>query len=243
VTVPGILLWGTLPYITLVLLVGGTVWRHRYDKFGWTTRSSQLYESRLLRIASPLFHFGIIGVFLGHVVGLLIPESWTGKIGVSEHTYHVLALGLGIPAGAATLVGIALLVWRRRTSGPVFRATTVNDKVMYVFLVVAIALGLTATLANAAGSGYDYRQSVSLWFRGIFALHPDVTAMQGAPLAFRVHAVAGMLLIAVFPFTRLVHAFSAPVQYVFRPYLVYRSRDPRRLAARPTRRGWEAPHV
>jgi len=68
-----VLLWGVLPYVVLVLLVGGTVWRYRYDKFGWTTRSSQLYESRLLRIGSPLFHFGILLVLVGHIGGLVIP--------------------------------------------------------------------------------------------------------------------------------------------------------------------------
>ena len=68
-------LWGVLPYIAIVLLVGGTIWRYRYDRFGWTTRSSQLYESRLLRIGSPLFHFGLIFVVVGHIGGLVVPES------------------------------------------------------------------------------------------------------------------------------------------------------------------------
>ncbi|NED67018.1 respiratory nitrate reductase subunit gamma, partial [Streptomyces sp. SID10244] len=61
--------WGVLPYVTLLLLIGGTIWRYRYDKFGWTTRSSELYESRLLRIGSPLFHFGILVVIIGHAMG------------------------------------------------------------------------------------------------------------------------------------------------------------------------------
>ena len=69
--------WNTVPYVTLAIVVVGTWWRYRYDKFGWTTRSSQLYESRLLRIGSPMFHFGILVVVAGHVIGLLIPESWT----------------------------------------------------------------------------------------------------------------------------------------------------------------------
>ena len=55
-----LLLWGILPYVMVAVLVGGLIWRYRYDQFGWTTRSSQLYESRLLRIGSPLFHFGIL---------------------------------------------------------------------------------------------------------------------------------------------------------------------------------------
>ena len=70
-----ILLWGVLPYVALVILIGGTIWRYRTDQFGWTTRSSQVYESKLLRIASPLFHYGLAAVFLGHVGGLLVPKA------------------------------------------------------------------------------------------------------------------------------------------------------------------------
>ena len=67
--------WDVAPYVVLAIVAVGTWWRYRYDKFGWTTRSSQLYESRLLRIGSPMFHFGILVVIFGHVIGLVIPES------------------------------------------------------------------------------------------------------------------------------------------------------------------------
>ena len=77
-------LWVIVPYLCLATFVVGHFWRYRYDKFGWTTRSSQLYESRLLRWGSPLFHFGILAVFFGHVMGLGIPESWTSAVGISE---------------------------------------------------------------------------------------------------------------------------------------------------------------
>ena len=72
----GEIFWDVVPYVTLAIVVVGTWWRHRYDKFGWTTRSSQLYESRLLRTGSPMFHFGILVVVFGHFVGLVIPQSW-----------------------------------------------------------------------------------------------------------------------------------------------------------------------
>src|SRR5215470_15496014 len=101
-----VLLWGILPYVTILILVGGLIWRYRYDQFGWTTRSSELYESRLLRIGSPLFHFGILVVVIGHIIGLVIPQSWTDKAGLSEHAYHVQAVTLGGIAGFATLVGL-----------------------------------------------------------------------------------------------------------------------------------------
>ena len=85
-----VLLWVVVPYACLLTFVLGHVWRYRYDKFGWTTRSSQLYESRLLRLGSPLFHFGILFVLMGHVMGLGIPNTWTRAVGISDDAYHVL---------------------------------------------------------------------------------------------------------------------------------------------------------
>lgn len=229
-------LWGVLPYLMVVVLVAGSIWRYRYDKFGWTTRSSQLYESRLLRIGSPLFHFGILVVIIGHIGGLVIPESWTEAVGVSEGVYHVNALLFGGLAGACTLAGIAILIYRRRRTGPVFMATTRNDKAMYVVLVGAIALGLWTTLVSvgAGHEAHNYRESVSPWFRSLFVLQPDLDSMAAAPVQFHLHTLVGMLLFAIWPFTRLVHAFTAPVHYLFRPYIVYRSRD-----AGPRRQGWD----
>jgi nitrate reductase gamma subunit len=234
-----VLLWGVLPYVVIAVLVGGTIWRYRYDKFGWTTRSSELYESRLLRIGSPLFHFGLLVVIVGHVIGLLIPKSWTDAMGLSQEAYHIQALALGAIAGFCTLVGVAILIYRRRTTGPVFMATTKNDKLMYVVLVAAIVVGLATTLLGVAGGEeHNYRLSVAPWFRSLFVLQPDVEAMSHAGLAFQLHALIGMLLFALWPFTRLVHAFTAPVGYLFRPYVLYRSRTDT-LASRQPRRGWE----
>jgi nitrate reductase gamma subunit len=236
-----VMLWGVLPYVTVAVLLVGLWWRYRYDKFGWTTRSSQLYESRLLRIGSPLFHFGILVVLVGHVIGLVVPKSWTEAVGVSQHLYHVNAVVLGGIAGATTLTGVAILVYRRRTTGPVFMATTVNDKAMYLVLVLAILTGLavTALSAGIVGEEHDYRETVGPWFRSVFRLQPDVELMAAAPLGFHVHTLIGMVLFVVWPFTRLVHAFSAPVGYLFRPYVVYRSREPGAPGARAPRRGWD----
>ncbi len=238
-------LWVIYPYVCLAIFVVGHVWRYRYDKFGWTTRSSQLYESRLLRIGSPLFHFGILGVAVGHFMGLVVPQDWTDGAGISHELYHFVALAGGIPAGVATLAGLAILVYRRRTVGPVFRATTVNDKAMYAVLAVVILLGIWNTIAGSLlnlGGEYNYRDGVSPWFRQIFWLQPDASLMQGAPLGFQLHALAAFLLFAMWPFTRLVHVFSAPLGYLTRPYIVYRSRDARpgtATGSRAQKRGWE----
>lgn len=235
--------WGVLPYVVALTLVGGLVWRYRYDQFGWTTRSSQLYESRILRVASPLFHFALLAVFLGHVVGLLVPKALTDWLGLDQHTYHLGALWGGGLAGVALVVGLALLIYRRRTQSAVFRATTWNDKIMYLVLALAVGLGMVATLTGdttPTGEEHNYRETVSVWFRSLFVFQPDVEAMAAATWQFKAHVVIGLLLIAMIPFTRLVHAFSAPVHYLFRPYVVYRSRDvTTRHSATVTGRGWD----
>jgi nitrate reductase gamma subunit len=232
------LLWVIIPYVSLAGFVGGLFWRRRYGKKGWTTRSSQLYEGAVLRWASPLFHFGVITVLLGHFGGLLIPASWTHAVGISEDLYHLSAAFLGTAAGICTALGLGLLLGRRLLVRPVLAATTGNDKATYAMLAAVILTGLTGTLAaDVAGDGYDYRQTISPWFRSLLYLHPDPNLMASVPLLLALHVLASFALFAIWPFTRLVHAFSAPVGYLTRPYIVYRSRDAQ--ASRPdSYRGW-----
>ncbi len=235
-------LWVIFPYLCLAVFVVGHAWRYKYDKFGWTTRSSQLYENRLLRWGSPLFHFGLLGVVGGHIIGLIVPKNWTTAVGVSEGTYHFLAVSLGGIAGVATVVGLVILVYRRRTVGPVFTATTRMDKLMYALLAAVILLGMWNTVASSIFGHYDYREGVSPWFRSIFIFQPKAGLISAAPLGFRLHALVAFTLFALWPFTRLVHVFSAPVGYLTRPYIVYRSRDEDAMAGtgnRSPRRGWE----
>ncbi len=234
-----VVLWIIIPYLALATFVLGHVWRYRYDKFGWTTRSSQLYESRLLRLGSPLFHFGILLVIGGHVFGILIPEGATRAVGISEHAYHLIAVALGTVSGLMTVAGLVILIYRRRVTGPVFSATTRNDKGMYVLLAATLLAGLSTTvLGNLLGHPYDYRLSVAPYFRSIFYFHPDAGLIEAAPVGFQVHVMLAWALFAAWPFTRLVHVFSAPVGYLTRPYIVYRSRGEGGMG-RPARRGWE----
>lgn len=238
-TTVDMLAWVALPYVAIAVFVVGHLWRYRYDKFGWTTRSSQIYENRLLRAGSPMFHVGILMVIGGHVVGLLVPRTWLEAVGVTEHVYHLGATWLGTIAAALTLAGLAILVYRRRTVGPVFLATTVMDKVMYVVLGATLAFGTTATvLFQLLGDAYDYRGSISPWIRSILSFQPEASLMAGVPFWFQLHVVTAMALFALWPFTRLVHVFSAPLGYLTRPYIVYRSRDSHQ-GSRSQRRGWE----
>jgi nitrate reductase gamma subunit len=233
-------LWIIAPYVAFTSFVLGHVWRYRTDQFGWTTRSSQIYESRLLRMGSPLFHFGLLGVFGGHVVGLLIPEPWTSAVGISEWVYHLMAVTMGSLSGSAVVVGLATLLYRRITVVAVRTATTRTDTLMYLLLVGALVTGMLNTVTNVFAA-YNYRDTVSPWFRSLLSLHPAPELMANTPWTFQAHAVIVLALLAVWPYTRLVHMFSAPVGYLLRPYVVYRSRDPQKSTANRYAKAWVSP--
>jgi nitrate reductase gamma subunit len=185
-----LLVWVALPYAAIAIFIGGHIWRYRTDQYGWTTRSTQMLESRRLRWGSVLFHYGALAAIGGHVLGILIPSSWTEAFGISEHEYHLLAAAARTVAGVICAAGLAILVWRRMTVARVRVTTTRMDIVTYVLLAIVIGLGLVETIGrNTFGGGYDYRETVAVW-----------------------------------PFTRLVHAWSIPLQYIGRPYILYRRR-------------------
>ena len=146
-----------------------------------------------------------------------------------------------------TFVGLVMLIYRRRTVRPVFKATTPMDKVMYLFLAGVILLGCWNTVASVIfDSHFNYRESVSPWFRQVFWFQPDASLMTGAPLGFQAHALLAFALFALWPFTRLVHVFSAPIGYLTRPYIVYRSRGSKVQDGLGNRSGsptWERPSL
>ncbi|MFP7664899.1 MAG: respiratory nitrate reductase subunit gamma [Corynebacterium pyruviciproducens] len=231
--------WTVLPWISAVVFVVGLIWRWRYDQYGWTTKSSQVYESRMLRWSSPLFHYGMLGVIVGHIAGLCVPKAWTEAAGIPEHLYHLMAVVLGSIFGAAAIVGLFGLLYRRFVVKSVRFSTTPNDIVMYVLLSAAMLLGGWATLSTQilqGSHGYDYRETISPWIRGVFSFNPQPELMANVPLEFKLHILAGLILLLVWPFTKLVHVVSAPVGYMTRPYIVYRSREA--TTSDHARRGW-----
>ena len=221
------LFFGVWPYVALAIMIVGHIWRYKTDQYGWTTRTSQLSEKDILLWASPVFHIGVLMVVGGHILGLCIPKSLTTRLGVPEGVYHTLAAAMGLVAGLVLLVGLSGLLARRFFLKSRARLVTrPGDVVMYVLLAVQMVLGLWQTLgytAMALKPGFDYRESVSVWFRSIFTLNPDVALMGSAPLVFQLHAVAAFAFLAVWPFSRLVHLWSAPVAYLARPPIVYRN--------------------
>ena len=221
-----ILLWVIVPYVAATTFVVGHWWRYRRDQFGWTSRSTQLLDRRVLGWASPLFHYGALAAVAGHVLGLCIPQSATGAVGITEHTYRWISAVAGGLAGAAALIGFLGLVYRRASSDRVRRSTTRVDILAYALLTMLIVLGCYMTFVEnlASGTPHNYRETIGVWWRSLFYLDPNVAAATGAPVVYQLHAIIAWAFWAAFPFTRLVHAWSIPFQYIGRPYILYRRR-------------------
>jgi respiratory nitrate reductase gamma subunit len=221
-----ILLWIIFPYVAITTFLVGHWWRYRTDQFGWTSASTQLLERRILGWASPAFHYGALMAVGGHIIGLMVPKSLTEAIGMSENTYRWFSAIAGAVAGAVVLVGFIGLVYRRATNPRVRRATTRTDMLVYFLLTVLIGLGCWMTFGHnlLTSSPYDYRDSVSEWWRSLFYLQPKVEAVQDANIVYQIHAVIAWAFWALFPFSRLVHAWSIPLQYLGRPWILYRRR-------------------
>lgn len=219
-------LWVIFPYICMVVFIVGHIFRYRYDQFGWTAKSSEFIEKKQLMIGSLLFHLGIIPVFIGHVSGLGIPKTWTRALGISDEMYHMGAVWGGGFFGIVTLVGMFLLTYRRFSIKAVRELSSMSDLIVNSLLLFIIFIGVySALVTNNVVADFDYRDSLSVWFRSLFTLQPEASLMNVVPLAFKLHVLSGFLIFAIWPFTRLVHAWSVPVNYVGRSYILYRRHE------------------
>jgi nitrate reductase gamma subunit len=222
-----------LPYVAMTIFVAGLIWRRRTDSYGWNARSTQLLESRVQRYASVIFHFGVLAAIGGHVLGILIPKSWTDWVGLNEEAYHVIAVIGGVSAGTAVVVGFAMLVYRRLKFPRVKATTSRMDVAVFAVLAFGIITGMLATLTNV-GDAVHYRETVAPYFRQLFIFDPDPSLMTGGgvTLIFQIHVVGVWFLYMLWPFSRLVHAFSVPVGYFKRSPIVYRPRTARSISSR-----------
>jgi nitrate reductase gamma subunit len=216
-------LWVIFPYLCVAVFVVGHIWRYRIDQFGWTAKSSEFIEKKQLMIGSILFHFSVIPVFFGHLVGLLIPARWLEAIGVTEDLYHIGAVYIGGFFGVVMLLGMIILTFRRITKTSVRRLSSASDITVNFLLLFITFIGVYATLVtNAVVTDFDYRASISVWLRGLLIFSPDANLMTDVPLTFKIHVLTGFLIFALWPATRLVHAWSLPFNYLGRSYVVYR---------------------
>jgi nitrate reductase gamma subunit len=221
-----LLLYAVLPYAAIATFLVGHWWRYRRDQYRWGARSTQLLESRWLMYGSTVFHFGALAAIGGHVLGILIPISWTREVGLSDEAYHVVSAVGGIAAGAAVILGFTVLVARRIRFRRVRATTTRMDLTVFALLAIVIVTGMLCTVTSNLGEEIHYRETVAPYFRSLFALDPRPELMTGGEVTFvfQIHVIGAWFLYALWPFSRLVHAWSIPVDWFRRSPIPYRGR-------------------
>ncbi|MCH1624319.1 respiratory nitrate reductase subunit gamma [Fredinandcohnia quinoae] len=218
--------WTIFPYICGMILIIATFYRFTFRGKSWTAPSTEIFEKKWLRIASVVFHYGIIFAFIGHVMGVLIPMEFYESIGINEHMYHIGAIAGGGIAGLMVVFGLALMLIRKWSFPKVRVHTSFGDYFAIILLLIIAGLGTYMTLIyNTTVVSYEYRLTIGPWFRSLFTFHPKSELMLGVPTLFKVHIVLSFLLFASIPFTKLVHMFSFPARYPTRAPQQYRSRN------------------
>ena len=212
------LVFTVFPYVCLTVFVVGHGYRYVTDRYEWNARSSEFLEKKSLRYGSVLFHWGMVGTFLGHAGGLLIPQRYFDLAGIEAHTHVAIAYWAGLAVGIAAFVGAVLLLWRRLATARVHAAGTLNDTVTIGGLVAVIGLGLY----NVVFGHYNVLYTLAPWIRGVVTFTPDAALMREVPLSYKLHVLSALALLGFSPFSRLVHIWSLPISYFFRRSIVFR---------------------
>ncbi len=219
-------LFQVYPYVCFVVFVVGSLIRFDQNQYSWKSDSSQLLRTGLLRWGSNLFHFGILFLFFGHLVGLFTPHSVYG-IFMSAATKQMLAVTAGGIAGAVCFVGLSMLLYRRLTDPRIRYTSHATDIAVLVVLWVQLSLGLLTLPQSMQHSDGSAMLILADWAQRIVTLRPvDAAAVAALHWIFQVHIVLGVTIFLLFPFSRLVHIWSgfASIAYAWRPYQVVRAR-------------------
>lgn len=209
--------FGFYPYIALTVLAVGSIIRYDRDPYSWRAGSSQLLRRKQLIWGSVLFHLGVLVIFFGHLVGLLTPIAVFDALRIGHGAKQVLAIVAGGVAGVFALIGASLLLHRRLFDARIRSTTSFADMAILLLLYAQLVLGLgTIPVSMTHLDGHEMVTFMN-WAQGIFTFQADAAQyITGAHWIFKLHIFLGLTIFLVFPFTRLVHMFSAPVRYVFR---------------------------
>ena len=220
-------LFGVYPYIALSIFFLGSLIRFDRDQYSWKSDSSQLLSKKYLRLGSNLFHIGILAIFAGHFVGLLTPHAVFIALGVSDMTHQLVAIVAGSIFGVIALLGGLILWFRRMFNKRVSKASRKSDKFILSWLLITLMIGLSTIPVSIGHSNHgDASVMIALsdWVKSIVTFNPQPELLANVDTVFKVHMFFGLTVFLVFPFTRLIHVWSAPVTYINRAYQVVRSK-------------------
>jgi len=204
-----------LPYIALSVFLVGTIYKYRSLKFQYSSLSSQFLEGNKLFWGIIPFHWGISVLFLGHLAAFLVPR---GILVWNSHPVRLLILEVTAFAFAiSVLVGLITLIHRRMTNDRLKVVSNRMDLTIEWLLLAQIILGCWTALGYRWGSSW-FAADLSPYLWSIFKFGPKTEAVAAMPWIVKLHIIGAFLILAIFPFTRLVHFLVAPFHYMWRPY-------------------------
>ncbi len=202
-----------LPYAAITAVVIGTYYRLTRKEYTVSSLSSQFLESTFLRWGSLPWHFGILVIFVGHLVPFVLPDLWADL--VKHRTILVALEAVGFIAGVMCVIGLIVLMIRRIFTRTLQLVTKPLDFVVYALLLAQILLGLVTASAYRYGSAWA-PGTVYAYLSSILRFSPDMTYVQDLPFVIQAHVALAWIILMLIPFTRLIHMFSIPLEYLFR---------------------------
>ncbi|MFY9179885.1 MAG: respiratory nitrate reductase subunit gamma [Venatoribacter sp.] len=223
-------LFGVYPYIAIAICLVGSWARFDLSQYTWKTGSSQMLSSKGMRLASNLFHVGILFILAGHFVGLLTPHAIYAAV-ITQEAKQLLAMISGGFFGILCLVGLLMLIARRFGNDRVSATSSASDKMILIVLLIQLLLGLGTVVSSAQHIAHDGLTQASEimvalgdWAQNVvtFQAVDAARAIEPVGAVYKLHVLLGLTLFVLFPFTRLVHIVSAPVWYLGRKYQIVR---------------------
>jgi len=219
-----LILFGVFPYVAMALAIGVGLYRYTIDRYSWSSQSSQFLESRALFWGSLPWHYALLLILLAHFLAFLIPAGWGSLLGSPARLILLEVTGMAL--GITTLIALVILILRRVSNDRVNAVTSRIDWLLLAVLLVQVTSGVYIAISLRWGGAW-YVHTVSPWLWSLLKLDPQISYLANLPWIVQLHAVNAFLLVAIFPFSRLVHVVSIPLGYLGRPYQVviwYRKR-------------------
>ncbi|MGH7707864.1 MAG: respiratory nitrate reductase subunit gamma [Vulcanimicrobiaceae bacterium] len=218
-------LWAVFPYLAVAVSFIVGFYRYFMDRFSFSSQSSQFLENRMAFWGSTMWHYGIILILGAHILGFLFPAGWAALISNETRLYVLEVVGLAL--AIMTVFGITVLIVRRLSNVRAKSVTTTMDWILLAALLFQVVMGFWIAFVYRWGSEWYLHTSVP-WLHSLVAFDPQIQYVTTMPLPVKLHMLNAFVIIALFPFTRLVHAVTLPLPYLFRPYQVviwYRRRN------------------
>jgi nitrate reductase gamma subunit len=208
-------IFAVFPYVAIIVAVGGAIWRFFTNQYTYSSLSSQLLEKRILFWGSIPWHYGITILLIGHLIGIILPFAVTAFNSIPARLY--ILEGIALSLGVLALVGLVVLIIRRSGNKRIHKVTSLMDAVLLLLLLFQVSAGITLAIIYRWGSDW-FVHLTPVYFLSLGKFNPVIEQVASLPLLVKSHILNGFLLIALIPFTRLVHIFIFPIGYLWRPF-------------------------